>query len=159
MTGGEPTTYPRFAELCELLTATHYLSFNSNLTHSAIVDVAKRVDPSRISFINAGLHAEERELRQGLAKFLKHVAYLKGQNFPVFISIVSTPDVSLLAKESVTRSPIWLRHGEAWLSLPRAAQHTSMAIALDWSAKCRHARTEMSCNEVVESRRISGRPS
>ena len=93
ITGGEPTIYPRFAELCQLLTATHYLSFSSNLTHSSVVDVAKRVDPSRISFINAGLHAEEREQRKGLAKFLEHAACLRERNFPVFISIVSTPDV------------------------------------------------------------------
>src|SRR5262249_16555667 len=93
ITGGEPTIYPRFAELCQLLTATHYLSFNSNLTHSSVVDVAKRVDPSRISFINAALHAEERERRKGLAKFLNHAACLKERNFPVFISVVSTPDV------------------------------------------------------------------
>ena len=93
ITGGEPTIYPRFAELCQLLTARHYLSFNSNLTHSSIVDVAKRVDPSRVNFINAGLHAEERERRKGLSKFLNHAAHLKEQNFPVFISVVGTPDV------------------------------------------------------------------
>jgi MoaA/NifB/PqqE/SkfB family radical SAM enzyme len=93
LTGGEPTVYPRFAELCQLLTATHYISLNSNLTGSSIVDIAKRVDPARLSFINAGLHAEERERRKGLGKFLKHAACLKERNFPVFISIVSTPDV------------------------------------------------------------------
>ena len=93
ITGGEPTIYPRFAELCRLLTATHYLSFNSNLTHSSVVDFAKRVDPSRISFINAGLHVEERALKKGLGRFLEHAALLKERNFPVFISVVSTPDV------------------------------------------------------------------
>jgi MoaA/NifB/PqqE/SkfB family radical SAM enzyme len=61
ITGGEPTIYPRFAELCQLLTATHYLSFSSNLTHSSVVDVAKRVDPSRISFIRRGEAESPRE--------------------------------------------------------------------------------------------------
>ena len=93
LTGGEPTIYPGFAELCQLLTMTHYVSFNSNLTNASIIEVAKRVDPSRINFINAGLHAEERERRRGLTKFLEHVAYLKERNFPVFISIVATPEV------------------------------------------------------------------
>ena len=93
ITGGEPTIYPRFAELCQLLTATHYLSFNTNLTHPSVVEVAKRVDPSRVNFINAGLHAEERERRKGLTKFLEYAACLKERNFPIFISIVATPDV------------------------------------------------------------------
>ena len=93
ITGGEPTIYPRFAELCQLLTARHYLSFNSNLTHKSVVEFAKRVDPARINFINAGLHAEERRLRNGLKKFLDHAACLKEHNFPLFISIVATPEV------------------------------------------------------------------
>ena len=93
ITGGEPTIYPRFAEFCQLLTVTHYLSFNSNLTHPSIVELTKRVDPSRINFINAGLHAEERGHRKGLTKFLEHAACLKERNFPIFISIVATPDV------------------------------------------------------------------
>ena len=93
ITGGEPTIYPRFAELCQLLAVNHYLSFNSNLTHASIIEVAKRVDPSRVSFINAALHPEERLLRKGLSKFLEHVACLKERNFPVFVTIVATPDV------------------------------------------------------------------
>jgi MoaA/NifB/PqqE/SkfB family radical SAM enzyme len=109
ITGGEPTIYPRFAELCQLLTARHYLSFNSNLTHSSVVDIAKRVDPSRISFINAGLHAEERERRKGLSKFLKHAAHLNEQNFPVFISVVGTPDVLCRVDEIIAlTAPIGL---------------------------------------------------
>jgi MoaA/NifB/PqqE/SkfB family radical SAM enzyme len=93
ITGGEPTLYPDFAALCQSLTARHYLSFNSNLTHPSIVEVANSVDPSRIAFINAALHAEERETRKGLKKFLEHVAMLKERHFPIFISIVCTPDV------------------------------------------------------------------
>jgi MoaA/NifB/PqqE/SkfB family radical SAM enzyme len=93
ITGGEPTIYPRFSELCQLLTETHYISFNSNLTHDSVAEIARRVDPSRINFINAGLHAEERQLRNGLEKFLKHASILKEGNFPIFINIVATPDV------------------------------------------------------------------
>jgi MoaA/NifB/PqqE/SkfB family radical SAM enzyme len=93
ITGGEPTVYPRFAELSELLTSKHYISFNSNLTQPAIVDFAKRVDPSRVAFINAGLHAEEREQRKGLVVFLEHASTLREAGFPIFISIVCTPNV------------------------------------------------------------------
>lgn len=93
ITGGEPTIYPGFASLCQLLTIKHYLSFNTNLTHPSIVDVANRVDPARVKFINAGLHAEERTRRKGLKLFLKNAACLKESNFPIFVSIVATPEV------------------------------------------------------------------
>ena len=93
ITGGEPTIYPRFAELCRLLTAKHFISFNSNLTHPSALDIAKHVDPSRISYINAGFHPEERELKKGLPTFLKHAYSLIARNFPLFISVVATPDV------------------------------------------------------------------
>ena len=36
ITGGEPTHYPDFVELAELLTERHYLSLNSNLTGPSI---------------------------------------------------------------------------------------------------------------------------
>jgi MoaA/NifB/PqqE/SkfB family radical SAM enzyme len=101
ITGGEPTVYPRFAELCERLTATHYLSFNSNLTHRSVVDFAERVDPSRINFINAGLHPQERALRNGPGKFLEHAACLREHGFPIFITVVATPDVLSRVREIV----------------------------------------------------------
>jgi molybdenum cofactor biosynthesis enzyme MoaA len=56
MTGGEPSIYPDFVELCERLTARHFISINSNLTHASLGDFSRRIDPSRVSFINAGLH-------------------------------------------------------------------------------------------------------
>ena len=93
ITGGEPSIYPHFPELCELLSQTHYLSFNSNLSHPSIADFAKRVSPSRISFVNAGLHADERQRRKGLARFLEHVCLLRDTGIRVFISIVCTPEV------------------------------------------------------------------
>ena len=93
VTGGEPTIYPQFAELLQRLTAKHYLSFNSNLTNRSVVDLVDRVDPARISFINAGLHALERHRRKGLGIFLEHAALLRERKFPIFISIVATSDV------------------------------------------------------------------
>jgi len=101
LTGGEPSVYPAFAKLCQLLTEKHYLSLNSNLSNPSLVEFAKRVDPSRIRFINAGLHAKERESRRGLEKFLKHAAFLKEHGFPLFISIVATPDVLHRADEII----------------------------------------------------------
>jgi MoaA/NifB/PqqE/SkfB family radical SAM enzyme len=91
MTGGEPSLYPDFVELCESLTANHYISVNSNLTHPSLTRFVHRIDPSRVSFINAGLHLEEREHRSGPAAFLRHADLLHSRGFPVLVSIVATP--------------------------------------------------------------------
>lgn len=70
LTGGEPSHYPGFAELCALLAERHYLSLNSNLTGPSLTRFAELVDPARVSFINAGLHPAERARKQGEAIFL-----------------------------------------------------------------------------------------
>jgi len=93
ITGGEPTIYPDFAALCERLTKRHYISFNSNLSQPSVRGLIGRVDPSRVNFINAGLHAVERERKQGLAVFLENVGALRAAKFPLIVSIVATPEV------------------------------------------------------------------
>jgi MoaA/NifB/PqqE/SkfB family radical SAM enzyme len=143
ITGGEPTIYPRFAELCQLLTSTHYVSFNSNLTHASVVDIAKCVDPSRISFINAGLHAKERERRRGLATFLKHAESLLESNFPLFISVVSTPDVlsrvdeiiALTAPIGIAPLPKLLRGLHKGKIYPEAYSAEERSAFLDFTAR------------------------
>jgi len=93
MSGGEPSHYPDFVELCETLTERHYLSLNSNLTSPAMLDFAARIDPDRVSFINAGLHPEERERRNGHAIFLRHAEALLARGFPIMATAVATPEV------------------------------------------------------------------
>ena len=93
LTGGEPTLYPHFAALCERLSQSHFLSLNSNLTGAAIPDFAARVDPQRFHFINAGLHPQERLRRQGMPVFLRHALLLIERGFPLFTSVVATPEV------------------------------------------------------------------
>ena len=91
ITGGEPSIYPAFVDLCQILVERHYLSLNSNLTHASLRDFAKRIDPSRVSFINAGFHLEERERRSGHSVFLTNGDALLAQGFPLLVSLVSTP--------------------------------------------------------------------
>jgi len=91
ITGGEPSLYPNIVELCETLTASHYISINSNLTHPSLTRFAQRIDPSRVSFINAGLHLEQRELHFGSEAFLRHAGLLCSRGFLVLISVVATP--------------------------------------------------------------------
>ncbi len=93
MTGGEPTIYPGFADLCALLTERHFISLNSNLTQSALGRFASIVDPARVSFINAGWHDDERQARGGMAVFLQNATVLLERNFPLLVSVVATPAV------------------------------------------------------------------
>jgi len=93
LTGGEPSLYPNFVELCERLTRRHYISFNSNLTNASIADFAVRQDPSRVSFINAGLHLAERQKRNGNRTFLESAQLLRKRGFPLLVSLVATPAI------------------------------------------------------------------
>src|SRR5262249_28477876 len=145
ITGGEPSVYTGFAKLCQLLTEKHYLSFNSNLSNSSIVEVAKRIDPSRISYINAGLHAKERQSRKGLEKFLEHAACLKEHGFPLFISIVATPDVLHRADEIIALTkpiglipiPKLLRHLYDGKIYPEAYTPKEKAIFIELAKRAR----------------------
>jgi MoaA/NifB/PqqE/SkfB family radical SAM enzyme len=91
ITGGEPSVYPEFVKLCEGLTRKHYISVNSNLSNRTFEDFADRVDPSHVSFINAGLHLEERERRADNAVFLRNIERLDRKGFRTLISLVGAP--------------------------------------------------------------------
>ncbi|MEZ5832072.1 MAG: radical SAM protein [Dongiaceae bacterium] len=93
ITGGEPSHYPGFVELCETLTQRHFISLNSNLTGAAMLDFAARIDPARVSFINAGLHPAERARRNGFDLFLRHAEALLKRGFPLMATVVATPEV------------------------------------------------------------------
>jgi organic radical activating enzyme len=90
LTGGEPSIYPSFAKLSEALTERHFISLNSNLSRP-FQSFAERVDPTRVSFINAGFHFEERERRSDNAVFLTNAELLRSKGFPLLVSIVATP--------------------------------------------------------------------
>ncbi len=93
MTGGEPTIYPGFTELCKTLTERHLISLNSNLSRPAVRALSGRVDPRRVSFINAGLHSGERLRRKGFADFASNARFLQDAGFRVFVTAVATPIV------------------------------------------------------------------
>src|SRR4030095_11442248 len=83
LTGGEPSHYPGFAELCAALTGRHIISLNTNLTGPSLLDFAGQIDPARVRFINAGLHPAERARRDGLPVFLRHAEALLARGFPL----------------------------------------------------------------------------
>lgn len=103
ITGGEPSHYPDFVELCAALTERHEISLNSNLTGRAILDFAERIDPAKVSFINAGLHPAERARRNGLDVFMRHAEALKRRGFPLMVTVVATPEVLYRFDELVTQ--------------------------------------------------------
>jgi MoaA/NifB/PqqE/SkfB family radical SAM enzyme len=101
ITGGEPSVYPDFDGLCVALTRRHYISVNSNMTNPVWRHFARRVNPARVSFINAGLHLEERERRSGNTPYLEHVAMLRDRGFQVFCSLVGSPSALARFEETV----------------------------------------------------------
>ncbi len=101
MTGGEPSIYPEFVELCESVTVNHYISVNSNLTQPSLARFADRIDPARVSFINAGLHLEERERRSGHGAFLRNADRLLRCGFPILVSAVATPTALARFEEAI----------------------------------------------------------
>ncbi|MBA1344966.1 radical SAM protein [Rhizobium sp. WYCCWR 11146] len=93
MTGGEPTIYRNFVSLCERLSQTHFLSINSNLSHSCVRDFATTIDPNRVLQINASLHPEERSKRNDTEAFAQKVQLLRHSGHRVTVSVVATPAV------------------------------------------------------------------
>lgn len=92
ITGGEPTVYPGFADLCAGLAERHYLSLNTNLTQASVKHFAKRVDPLRVSLVHVAIHPAERERRQGWDVLLRNLELLRQHGHPVMTSIVATPE-------------------------------------------------------------------
>lgn len=147
LTGGEPSAYPQFVALCELLTERHFISLNTNLTQPSFVRFAERIDPSRVSFVNAGLHLEEREQRKGLATFLRHAALLRDKGFPLLISLVATPTAleryeeacALLEPLGMVPIPKVLRgaHGDG--AFPRDYSETDRNRFRTFAARAREA--------------------
>jgi len=91
ITGGEPTLYPYFVELCRRLTQNHYLSINTNLSSPHIYDFAEQISPDRIHFINASVHWEELIQKNLIKSFIKHAHKLMDANFNLFLTMVMTP--------------------------------------------------------------------
>jgi MoaA/NifB/PqqE/SkfB family radical SAM enzyme len=93
ITGGEPTIYPQFVDLCDGLTQDHLISLNTNLSNPCVFEFARRIDPQRVSFINAGLHIDERRRRRGIDVFIAHARAVQDAGFRIIPTIVATPAV------------------------------------------------------------------
>ncbi|MEG3838669.1 radical SAM protein [Microcoleus sp. herbarium14] len=99
ITGGEPTIYPGFVELCEQLTKNHFVSLNSNLSHHCVNEFAEKIDPSRVHYINAAVHYFERQKKASLSVFINRVQSLQSHQFNVLVSLVMTPTIVKIYSE------------------------------------------------------------
>lgn len=93
MTGGEPSVHPDFLALAQGLSQDHYLSLNSNLTHAQMDAFADTVDPTRVHYVNASLHHDERVARGGLEAFIVRAQRLQQRGFRVMVSQVADPAI------------------------------------------------------------------
>ncbi len=93
LNGGEPFLYPKFIDLSELLTQKHYLSINTNISTSNCIEFADRINPKKIYSIEASLHIQERENRNGLKRYLKNFLNFQDKGFPIQVVYVTYPDL------------------------------------------------------------------
>lgn len=93
LNGGEPFLYPKFIDLCEKLTKRHYISINSNISTSNCLEFADRIDPEKVYSIEASLHIQERDQRNGLQKYLKYFLNFQEKGFPIQVVYVTYPDL------------------------------------------------------------------
>ena len=94
ITGGEPSIYPGFVELCEHLTRNHYLSINTNFSNPSLDNLCENLDAARVHYINAALHYEERIKKSAVDIFIKRALKFKERNFNLLISSVVSPTVA-----------------------------------------------------------------
>lgn len=102
ISGGEPFLYPRFIELCVLLTKNHRISINTNLSTSNIYEFSESIDPSRVYGIHASLHILEREkISNGIEQFLHGVKHLQNKGFSVRVEYVTYPPLFTRIKKDI----------------------------------------------------------
>ena len=94
ITGGEPSIYPGFVELCEHLTRDHYSSINTNFANPSLDNFCENVDAARVHYINAALHYEERIKKTSIDIFIERALKFKERDFNLLISSVMAPTVA-----------------------------------------------------------------
>jgi len=94
MTGGEPLLHPDFVELCETITKTNKIRFDTNLSLTEKVrDFAQKIDPAQVYSIYAALHIKERERRNEVESFVENVLMLKKRNFNIRVNYILIPNL------------------------------------------------------------------
>jgi MoaA/NifB/PqqE/SkfB family radical SAM enzyme len=91
--GGEPFLFGGFVDMAVRLTSSHLIGMYTNLslTRQAL-EFARKVDPSRVLFIDCALHPETRELRDpGFRTFIQTIRTFQSAGFNIGVSAVLSP--------------------------------------------------------------------
>jgi MoaA/NifB/PqqE/SkfB family radical SAM enzyme len=155
LTGGEPFHYPDVVELCRLLTERHMISLNTNADSLHVSEFARTVDPARVTFINCGVHLQQRSERRRVDQFIRNVGLLKKAGFYAFISCVMYPPLFS------TFPQVWEWWEAQGLPLvPKALQgrHMGRSFPSEYTEEERALFLEYSAKASVALARESARP-
>lgn len=89
--GGEPFLVPNIVEACVEITKKHYVGANTNLTCDNIQEFANRVDPEKVTNINASIHIKELERNNLIEKVIRNFLLCKAKGFNIVASVIAYP--------------------------------------------------------------------
>lgn len=89
--GGEPFLFPKFIDLCKLLTKKYDIQIFTNLSQKSIYRFANEINPDKIFLIICSFHIAEIEKYNSINDFIEKVKYLKNKNFPTLVTSVMYP--------------------------------------------------------------------
>ena len=90
-TGGEPFLIPNFVEACIKITEKHYIGINTNLACNNVEEFAEKVNPERVTNINASIHIKELERCNLIEKVIDNFLLCKKKGFNIVSSVVAYP--------------------------------------------------------------------
>lgn len=90
--GGEPTLYPNFIELVNLIKRKHFIQISTNLVSRTITDFAEQVTPDNVININASSHMMYHTTKS-LGRFLENYHLFKSKGFNITVSYVTHPSM------------------------------------------------------------------
>ncbi|TFG23851.1 MAG: radical SAM protein [Promethearchaeota archaeon] len=91
--GGEPFLIPNIIEACSELTKNHFVSIFTNLTSEKVKEFVEKINPERVSLINASLHIKELEKHKLLDKYISNFHKLKKNGFNIKAVEVADPHI------------------------------------------------------------------
>ncbi|MBL7056154.1 radical SAM protein [Candidatus Woesearchaeota archaeon] len=91
--GGEPFIFPKFVELCKLITRKNHIRITTNLSTKTVLRFADEIDPSRVDSVLASIHISELEKYGLLSQFISNINYLQEKGFKVRTRYIMYPSL------------------------------------------------------------------
>ena len=92
LTGGEPFLFPKFVDLCKLITKKHDISMPSNLSQKEVYEFADVIDPKKVFYMICSFHPSQQHRTENLKlEFIKKVKYLESKGFRTQVRVVMYP--------------------------------------------------------------------